>query len=126
MNSESNIKHGNEVEVKDMPWGTLAWHVSRAQGNSQAMTFGRATIRAGMSNPRHRHPNCDEILHVVSGSIEHWLGEESFELQAGDTIAIPAGMWHRARALGGTQAVMVIAFSSADRETEIDENAPAE
>lgn len=125
MNSESYVKRGNEANVTVLPWGTLAWHVSRAQGNSQVMTFGRATIRAGMSNPRHRHPNCDEILHVVSGSIEHWLGEESFILQAGDTMSIPAGMWHRARALDGSDAVMVIAFSSADRETEFGGTAPA-
>ncbi|MBX7210694.1 MAG: cupin domain-containing protein [Verrucomicrobiaceae bacterium] len=119
-----NAVKGSEPEVLEMPWGTLTWHVSRALGNSAVMTFGRATIRPGMKNPRHRHPNCDEILHVITGSIEHWLGEESFILQAGDTISIPAGVWHQARALGEAEAVMAICFSSADRETEIDEERP--
>jgi quercetin dioxygenase-like cupin family protein len=82
------------------------------------MTFGRATLRAGQTNPRHRHPNCDEILHVVSGRIEHTLGSERFVLEAGDTISLPAGQWHNAKALGDTDAEMVICFSSADRQTE--------
>ena len=107
------------VEVLNLPWGTLSWHVSRALGNSSVITFGRATIRPGKCNPRHRHPNCDEVLHVLSGSIEHWLGDESVILNPGDTISIPAGVWHRARALGEVEAVMVICFSSADRETEM-------
>ena len=115
------ISRADSVEVLDLPWGTLSWHVSRALGNSSVMTFGRATIRAGKSNPRHRHPNCDEVLHVLSGSIEHWLGEESFVLNAGDTISIPMGVWHQARALGDQEAVMAICFSSADRETEMAE-----
>ena len=73
-----------------------------------------------MSNPKHRHPNCDEILHLLSGRIDHTLGAETFVMEAGDTISIPAGVWHQARALDGADAEMVIAFSSADRETEME------
>ena len=109
-----------DCEVIDQPWGTLRWLVSRTLGNSATMTFGRATIPAGIENPRHRHPNCDEILHVLSGRIEHSLGEERFTMEPGDTISIPAGVWHNAHALGDVDAVTVICFSSADRETEIE------
>jgi quercetin dioxygenase-like cupin family protein len=119
----SAVSRANDAEILDLPWGTLSWRVSRALGNSNVMTFGRATIRAGMSNPRHRHPNCDEVLHVLSGSIEHWLGDESCIMKAGDTISIPTGVWHQARALGDSDAVMAICFSSADRETEMEEAA---
>ena len=119
------ISSGPAAEMLDLPWGTLCWHVSRANGNSTVMTFGRATIRPGLSTPLHRHPNCDEVLHVLSGSVEHWLGDESFVLQSGDTISIPSGVWHRARALGDVEAVMAICFSSADRETEFASDRPA-
>ena len=104
-------------EVIDFPWGRITWTASRKLGNSTAMTFGRVLMRAGMSNPLHRHPNCDEILHLLSGRIDHTLGAESFLMEAGDTISIPAGVWHQARVLD-SDAEMVIAFSSADRETE--------
>jgi quercetin dioxygenase-like cupin family protein len=112
------LSRANAGEVLEFPWGRITWTVSRKLGNSAAMTFGRVLMRAGMSNPRHRHPNCDEILHLLSGRIDHTLGAESLVMEAGDTISIPAGVWHQARALDGTDAEMVIAFSSADRETE--------
>lgn len=107
-------------ELSVQPWGELRWLASRKLGNSTTMTFGRVTIPAGIANPRHRHPNCDEILHLLSGRIEHTLGDERFIMEPGDTISIPSGVWHNARALSDEDAEMVICFSSADRETEME------
>jgi len=95
------------------------WTASRGVGNSTSMSFGRVTIRAGHENPLHRHPNCDEILHVLSGRIEHALAGEWMTLEPGDSISIPQGIWHRARAIGDQDAELVICFSSADRMTEM-------
>lgn len=39
-------------------------------------------------------------------------------MEAGDSVSIPTGAWHNARALGDKDAEMVICFSSARRETE--------
>jgi len=116
----SPVCKSTEGELIDAPWGKLTWLASSKLGNSTTMTFGRVIIPADQTNPRHRHPNCDEILHLLSGRIEHSLGEEKFILKAGDTISIPAGQWHNASALDGLDAEMVICFSSADRETEFE------
>lgn len=116
----SPIRKLADGELIDQSWGALRWLVSRKLGNSTTMTFGRATIPAGIENPRHRHPNCDEILHLLSGRIEHSLGDERFTMEPGDTISIPAGVWHNAHALGDEDAETVICFSSADRETEFE------
>ncbi len=104
-------------EILDLSWGRIVWTVSRSLGNSGALTFGRVLIRADQANQIHRHPNCDELLHVISGRIEHSLGDELPIMHPGDTTSIPAGV-HNVRALDGRDADMVIAFSSADRETE--------
>ncbi|MEI9897946.1 MAG: cupin domain-containing protein [Chthoniobacter sp.] len=67
------------------------------------MSFGRSTIRAGHSNPRHRHPNCDEILHLLRGRLEHTQGQHLCVLEPGDTVCIPKGIWHQgARAWAAT------------------------
>lgn len=112
------IMPSDKGEVLELPWGRIVWLVSRSLNNSTTMTFGRVTIKAGQANPRHRHPNCDEILHLLSGRLEHTLGDQRHIMEAGDTISIPTGVLHNARALGDTDAEMTIAFSSADRETE--------
>ena len=118
----SPVRKYTEGELIDAPWGKLTWYASRKLGNSTTMTFGRVIIPANQTNPRHRHPNCDEILHLLRGRIEHSLGDEKFILDAGDTISIPAGQWHNASALDGVDAEMVICFSSPDRETELEQS----
>ncbi len=106
-------------EVVETSWGWIVWTASRQVGNSTTMTFGRVTIRAGQENPSHRHPNCDELLHVVSGRLEHSLAGEWTSMEAGDTISIPQGVWHQLRALGDQDVEIAICFNSADRLTEI-------
>lgn len=105
---------GNTVEETD--FGRLVWMVSGSLGNSTTMTVGRCHIEPGRANPRHYHPNCDEVLHVLSGTIAHTLDDDEFTMEAGDTVSIPAGTVHNARNIGSGPAVLAIAFSSAYRE----------
>lgn len=99
-------------------WGRLVWMVNRALGTSETLTVGRCFIDPGKSNPRHQHANCDEVLYVVAGTIEHSLGEATFPMQAGDIVSIPSGQLHNARNVGDDVAEFVICYSSADRQTE--------
>lgn len=100
-----------------MESGDLTWLASRELGNSAEMTVGRAVVRAGMANPRHYHPNCEEVLHVLEGTIIHTIGDREIELSAGDTITIPAQVVHNARNPGEKDALLFICFSAANRQT---------
>jgi quercetin dioxygenase-like cupin family protein len=120
MNSHP-VCRGHEAEALEFPWGRVAFTASGSIGNSSTMSLARVTMRPGQEPNRHRHPNCDELLHVVSGTIEHSLGELLFTLEPGDTISLPAGIWHGARVLGAAPAELVICFSSADRKTEFEQ-----
>ena len=80
------------------------------------MTTGVAIIKPGQANPLHFHPNCDEILHVISGKIRHTMNEVTTEMAAGDTVSIPQGVLHNATNIGTEDAVLAISFSSAYRE----------
>ena len=102
------------TEVFD--WGTITWMVSGPLGNSSTMTVGRSDIFPGRQNTRHYHPNCDEVLHVIQGTIEHACDDDLIRMGPGDTISIPSGVVHNARNVGEDVAVLVIAYSSAMRE----------
>lgn len=104
------------VVAEPQPWGRLDWMVSGAIGNSDTMTVGRCTILPGEQNPPHVHPNCDEVLHVLQGRIDHRLGDETLSMGPGDTISIPTGTVHNARNIGAEPAVLMIAFSTPDRQ----------
>jgi quercetin dioxygenase-like cupin family protein len=104
-----------EAKPESQPWGELVWYASRELGNSTHVTTGQATIRPGQQNPPHWHPNCDEVLHVLSGHIMNWMGDQKVEMKAGDTVVIPEGVVHYAQNIGTEDAVLTIAYNSADR-----------
>lgn len=112
----SKVNRHGENRVVSMPSGELRWYTSAELGNTRTMTTGVAIMKPGKSNPRHFHPNCDEILHVVSGRIRHTMNEVSTELEAGDTVSIPQGVLHNATNVGTEDAVLSISFSTAYRE----------
>jgi quercetin dioxygenase-like cupin family protein len=117
MNS-SNVVRRSAATTQAFPWGKLTWFASRALGNSAELTTGCCEIVPQAANPRHSHPNCEEVLHVLRGRIAHTLGDEEIVLEPGDTIAIPPRVPHNARNLGTEDAVLLISFSSADRQTQ--------
>jgi quercetin dioxygenase-like cupin family protein len=113
---EAAVKSLGEMDTQRFPWGSITWLVSGGIGNSGTMTFGRVTIRKGSSNPRHMHPNCDEVLHLLRGELRHSADGRTFHLNPGDTITLPAGTEHAARSVGTEDAEMVVAYSSPDRD----------
>jgi quercetin dioxygenase-like cupin family protein len=114
----SKLKKKSEHQIVPMEWGHLEWYVSAEIGNSETMTVGKCVINPGDANGRHLHPNCDEILTVLKGHIIHtWNGQE-FEMNAGDVISIPSGVYHNARNIGDEAAELSISFSSAYRTTQ--------
>jgi quercetin dioxygenase-like cupin family protein len=108
-----------ERAIVDFPWGRIVWLASGAQGNADALTLGHVTIRQGAQNDSHRHPNCEEILHLLQGRLEHVLEDSVFPMEPGDTLTIPQGQWHYARSVGDEDAVMLVCYSSANRQTEM-------
>jgi quercetin dioxygenase-like cupin family protein len=55
---------------------------------------------------------------VVQGRIRHTIpGDQETELTEGDTVVIPANVRHCATNIGQTDAILFLAFSSADRQT---------
>lgn len=109
----------SEATVQEFDFGELVWYANGAMGNSATMTFGRAILRAGQANFRHYHPNCEEILHVLSGQIVHSLEDELYPMGPGDTIVVPPNVVHNASNEGDGTAVMSILFSAPDRQTVV-------
>lgn len=103
------------AERVDESWGSLTWLAGGRCHNAAGLTLGRVVIRAGQANPRHCHPNCEEALYLLRGRLDHSVGDRTVRLEAGDTLVIPAGVFHHAVALG-EEAEMMVAYSSADRQ----------
>jgi quercetin dioxygenase-like cupin family protein len=110
---------GEQQDIHE-DWGSLTWLAGTEYGNADGLVLGRVTLKAGMSNPRHRHPRCEEVLYMLKGRIVHSLGNESFTLSAGDTITIPAGVFHDAKCISDEDADMIVAYSEGIRLFELE------
>ena len=114
---EQLVRAVRDSEPISTDWGELRWLVSGTLTPGALQTFGIVRIDPGQANPLHAHPNCEELLYVLSGACRHRLGDAEVELEAGQLIRIPAGIPHRARCTSEEPLVAAISFSSATRET---------
>lgn len=102
-------------------WGSLRWLAGSELGNSDKLAMAYVVIKQDHANPRHRHNTCEEVLYLISGALDHSVGEQHYNLKAGDTIVIPAGVFHNAVNTGEEDAHMVVVYSAAERDFELEE-----
>ena len=112
--------HQHKVITED--WGTLSWVASKPLGNAEGLTVGRATIKAGQTNPRHRHPKSEEVLYLVKGHLNHTLGDKTITMSAGDVVTIAPGVFHNATCIGNKDAEMIVVYSQGTRGFELEQS----
>jgi quercetin dioxygenase-like cupin family protein len=113
----ATVIRSSQAPVEAFDWGALQWLAGGRTVPGCEQTFGVSRIGPGQKNPLHYHPNCEEILYVVSGRCDHTFDGETASLEAGDAIVIPQGVRHNLVNTGDTDVVCIISFSSPDRET---------
>ena len=94
----------------------IKWLFSGRTSPDAEQTLGYVVIEPGSKNPLHAHPNCEEVLYLISGEIDHSLEDAVYRLKAGDSIRVPAGVKHDARSVGSEPAAMIVCYSSPNRE----------
>ena len=122
MSDSPVIRLGTETPI-EFSWGVINWGMGKEIDRDAEQTFGTVCINPGQENPRHYHPNCEELLYVLTGSCKHSLGDEVFHLGQGELIRIPAGVVHNALNDGLEPLRAVISFSDGNRKTVFVEQA---
>jgi quercetin dioxygenase-like cupin family protein len=121
----NEVRRAGEAQAKmrHEDWGSLNWLASQEIGNVEGLTVGRVLIKKGQSNPRHRHPGCEEVLYLLRGRLRHTVGDQTVLLEPGDTLSIGAGVPHNAASIGEEDADMIVAYSSGKRDFELEQEA---
>lgn len=115
---ENGIDRTMTVGVGDAmvaSWGGIQWLCSGDLFPDAQQTFGHVEIKAGEKNPRHLHPNSDEMLYLIEGELLHSVGERVYHLKPGMAIHIPQGVEHDARNPTEITARMVVAYPTSTR-----------
>jgi len=68
-------------------------------------------LAPGMGVPRHMHTREDESYFVLRGALEVIVGDETFVLNAGDTLLAPRGISHQLRNPGNVENHYLLVFS---------------
>ena len=110
------VQHLDRAEEVKYPWGTIRWLMSSKIDHGSAQTLGIVQINPGQHNQLHSHPNCEEILYVLSGEAEQVVGNKRVTTRAGDLIRVPIGVPHQAIVKGNEPFRAVISYSSGDRQ----------
>lgn len=105
---------GRAAEATD--FGAVEWAVRAGDPPGAEHTVGIATFDAGKGNVEHIHPNCEEVVFVLDGEVEHTLGDERVLLRAGDLIVVPRGVPHRLLNRSAAPVRAYVVFSSPERE----------
>lgn len=111
------IEQVNRSAAQSFPWGSIQWLISDELFEGCELTLGHVEIGSGEKNVLHVHPNCDEALFLIEGELLHSVGDEKFNLMAGQAIFIPRNVKHDAVNLSSVTARMIVAYSSGDRQT---------
>jgi mannose-6-phosphate isomerase-like protein (cupin superfamily) len=106
---------GKQPEEK-YPWGAIRWLMSGKMDPGAQQTFGVVRIDAGKSNALHLHPNCEELLYVLSGTGTTRVDNKTIPLRPGELVRVPMGVLHQATASASGPLVAVISYSSGDRQ----------
>ena len=107
----------DDVPTEEFEWGSLKWLLNAKRSPGAEQTVGIAQILPGKANPVHYHPNCEEVLYMISGRGRHGLGEETIELTRGMALRIPRNVHHNLANTGWETILCLVTFSSGDRQT---------
>jgi mannose-6-phosphate isomerase-like protein (cupin superfamily) len=111
------VTDASQLPVEQSAWGTLQWVCNEKLMPGSGQTVGLATILPGKQNPVHYHPNCEEVLYVISGQGLHSYDGRTIPLKAGMTIRIPAMVKHNLVNTGKETLRTLVSFSTGDRKT---------
>lgn len=76
------------------PWTIEEWLCRSDIVNNEHLLLVRANMDPFRSHPFHKHPTREELIYILSGKAEQWVGTERRILKAGEMAFIPMGEVH--------------------------------
>lgn len=78
----------------ELEWGQLGWVVTPTTAPGCGLTVLDVQITPGQGHAFHRHPDQEEVITVLAGTIEQWVEQEHQTLTVGESVHIPRGVVH--------------------------------
>ena len=82
------------AEKQELDRGTFLWISRPDLTGSRHLAVCYVEVAPGQGHGFHKHPAQDEVIHVIDGTMEQWLGTEMKTLKSGDSVFIPKDTVH--------------------------------
>jgi quercetin dioxygenase-like cupin family protein len=76
------------------PWTLEEWLCRSDIVKNEHLMLVRANMDPHRSHPFHKHPTREELIYIISGQAEQWVGTEHRILKPGEMAFIPMGEIH--------------------------------
>jgi len=102
-----------DAVVEELPWGPHEWLARAGLTESRLLQLVRVTMPPGKAHRFHRHPAMEELLYVVAGRVEQWVGRASRVLGPGEVAHVPVNEVHGSYNVFATPLVFLAILSPA-------------
>ena len=102
-----------DVERDELDWGTIGWLSRPESTNAKDIVAMEVSLSPGYGHDFHKHPEQEEVIYVIEGSVEQWLEDKKQVLNAGDSVFIPADMVHASFNVSSESAKLFVTLSPA-------------
>jgi mannose-6-phosphate isomerase-like protein (cupin superfamily) len=95
----------NNDEAKEIPFREgYRLHILAGADHGIACSVSISMIEPGAGAPLHVHPDVDEVIMVLEGTLDVQLGPDRSQVGPNHTLVIPGGVPHAFTAVGPTRA----------------------
>ena len=104
------------AETLQFEWGEMTKMVHSETGDSDELAVSHMVVRPGKSSPIHSHPNCEEAIYLIRGTLEHRVDDRIYPQGPGSTVVVPRGAPHVTTNVGHDDAEVIVTYSTARPE----------
>ncbi len=100
-----------ERQEEVLDWGTLFRLSGPQKTGAEKLVVIEVNLSPGCGHDFHKHPQQEEVIYVIDGEIEQWVGTEKQTLSAGESAFIPAEKVHASFNVGSAPAKLLAILS---------------
>jgi quercetin dioxygenase-like cupin family protein len=100
----TNFRIAKDIVPIALPFGSLRFLANQSTTGASQLLILDGVIDTDQGHGFHAHPRQEEMIFVLEGTIEQWIGEDKRNLGAGDAAFIPANTVHATYNVGNQKA----------------------
>ena len=101
----------SEMHTDHVDWGSIGWRTRPENTDCKTFVVMDVGLDPGFGHDFHKHPQQDELITVLAGKVEQWIGQEKTILEVGDSVYLDADVVHASFNVGNETAHLQVVLA---------------